>query len=152
MYTIMKSRGVRTALVALMALAAVPVLAAPAVIEVYKTASCGCCALWVTHLRQHGFSPRVADVEDIGAVKLRHAVPRSVATCHTALVQGYVIEGHVPATDILRLLQERPDVRGLAVAGMPAGSPGMEGPTSEAYDVVAFDKAGKLTVFARHRR
>ena len=149
---VMKQGYVRTTLAALLALAAVPAIAAPAVIEVYKTAACGCCALWVKHLRQHGLSPRVTDVEDIGAVKIRHAVPRSVATCHTAIVEGYVIEGHVPATDILRLLQEKPAVRGLAVAGMPAGSPGMEGATSEAYDVVAFDKAGKMRVFSHHRR
>jgi hypothetical protein len=122
---------------------------APAV-AVFKTATCGCCAKWVEHLRASGFAPTATDVEDINAVKAKHNVPRAVQSCHTALVGGYVIEGHVPASDIKRLLKERPAISGIGVAGMPAGSPGMESPNPQQYDVLSFDKQGKTRVYSTH--
>ena len=124
---------------------------APAV-AVFKSPTCGCCAKWVEHLRANGFAPTATNVDDINAVKTRHNVPKSVQSCHTALVGGYVIEGHVPASDIKRLLKERPAISGLAVAGMPVGSPGMEGATPQPYDVLSFDKQGKTRVYATHGR
>lgn len=124
---------------------------APAV-AVFKSPTCGCCAKWVEHLRANGFAPTATNVDDINAVKTRHNVPKSVQSCHTALVGGYVIEGHVPASDIKRLLKERPAISGLSVAGMPVGSPGMEGATPQPYDVLSFDKQGKTRVYATHGR
>lgn len=124
---------------------------APAV-AVFKSPTCGCCAKWVEHLRGNGFAPAATNVDDINAVKSKHNVPRSLHSCHTALVGGYVIEGHVPASDIKRLLKERPAISGLAVAGMPIGSPGMEGPNPQRYDVLSFDKQGKTRVFSTHGR
>ena len=110
---------------------------APAVateIEVYKSATCGCCKEWVKHLQANGFSVKAHDVADITAQKTANGVPAKLASCHTAKVDGYVIEGHVPASDIKRLLKERPAVSGLAVPGMPVGSPGMEQGARETYD------------------
>ena len=124
-------------------------------IAVYKDPSCGCCAKWVEHLRQGGFAPTVTETAGVDEVKTRHRVPPQARSCHTALVGGYVIEGHVPAADIQRLLKERPaGVIGLAVPGMPIGSPGMEvaGVKAQAYDVLAFDKSSRTTVFASHGR
>ena len=122
-------------------------------VQVYKDPTCGCCSLWVEHLRKAGFSATVSDVEDIDAIKTKHGVPRQVRSCHTAIVGGYVIEGHVPATDVQRLLKERPAVAGIGVAGMPIGSPGMEVASvkPQPYDVLAFTKAGEVTVFASHK-
>jgi hypothetical protein len=122
---------------------------APAV-AVFKTATCGCCAKWVDHLRANGFAPTATNVDDINAVKTKHNVPRAVQSCHTALVGGYIIEGHVPASDIKRLLKERPAISGIGVAGMPAGSPGMESPNPQRYDVLSFDKQGKTSVYSTH--
>ncbi len=121
-------------------------------IDVFKTPTCGCCAKWVEHLRAAGFTPKVTDVSNLSAIKTQRAVPVAVQSCHTAVIGGYVIEGHVPAADIKRLLARRPAVAGLAVAGMPIGSPGMEGPNPDRYDVVTFDKQGRTTVFATHGR
>ena len=125
--------------------------AAPA-ITIYKTAECGCCQKWVLHVAQAGFRPAVHDVADLDAVKQRHRIPGPLQSCHTALVDGYLVEGHVPAADIQRLLRERPKVRGIAVAGMPAGSPGMEVPDgrTDRYDVVAFLADGSTRRFASH--
>jgi hypothetical protein len=95
-------------------------------IDVIKSPYCGCCAQWVEHLRANGFTVRVTDVEDLDPVARQHGVPDELRSCHTATVGGYVIEGHVPAADIRRLLDERPQATGLAVPGMPIGSPGME--------------------------
>lgn len=122
------------------------------VIEVYKDANCGCCLLWVEHLREHGFTVEVTDSTDLGAVKLAYAIPGRLESCHTALVDGYVIEGHVPAVEVITLLAERPDIRGLAVPGMPIGSPGMEvqGYGVQPYKVVAFSDGGALSVFAQY--
>ena len=121
-------------------------------VQVYKSPTCGCCANWVKHLQQHGFRTQVTETEDVAAIKAQHRIPPRAQSCHTAVVDGYVIEGHVPAADVQRLLKERPAVIGLAVPGMPIGSPGMEVPNvkPQAYDVVTFDKQGQLKVFASH--
>jgi hypothetical protein len=123
-------------------------------VSVYKDPSCGCCSKWAEHLVQNGFAPRTIESTDMEPIKDRHHVPQQARSCHTALVAGYVIEGHVPAADIRRLLKERPPgIVGLAVPGMPVGSPGMEVPGANAqpFDVVAFDKAGRTRVFASHK-
>ncbi len=120
----------------------------PPKVDVYKDPTCGCCSNWVTHMKKRGFDTTVTDVRDIAAVKAKYDVPNQLRSCHTALVGGYVIEGHVPATDVQRLLKQRPKVVGLAVPGMPTGSPGMEGQNGRPYDVLTFDAAGKTTVFS----
>lgn len=117
---------------------------------VFRDPSCGCCHKWVEHVRADGFSVAVHDAASMKAVKARLGVPAELASCHTAEVGGYVIEGHVPAVAIRRLLVERPQGRGLAVPGMPIGSPGMEGGVPEAYDVVLFG-GGEPRVFGRFR-
>jgi len=116
---------------------------------VYKDPNCGCCTKWVGLMRSAGFEVSTRDTPDMASIKTRYKVPAALGSCHTALVGGYVVEGHVPADLITRLLKEKPKVLGLAVPGMPMGSPGMEGPTKDAFDVVTFDAAGKTTVFAR---
>jgi len=123
--------------------------AAPGV-AVYKTASCGCCSQWVKHMQTHGFDVKAVDVADIGRVKAAYGVPPELGSCHTALVGGYVVEGHVPGDAVQRLLRERPQVAGLAVPGMPVGSPGMEvGDRREPYVIFSFDRAGDRAVFDR---
>jgi hypothetical protein len=124
------------------------------VVDVYKTPTCGCCSKWVEHLRGNGFTVRTTDMESTGPIQSRHGVPPEVRSCHTAIVNGYVVEGHVPAGEVKRLLKERPRVTGIAVAGMPSGSPGMEMPGVEPqpYHVVSFDKSGRIDVFAAYGR
>ena len=126
--------------------------AQPPAVEVFKSSTCGCCSKWVDHLRTHGFTVRTTDVEAIDDVKAKHQIPQSARSCHTALVGGYVVEGHVPATDVQRLLKERPAIAGIAVPGMPIGSPGMEVPgvKPQAYDVIMFNRQGTTKVFASH--
>ena len=102
------------------------------------------------HLRDNGFEVKTEDVADMAPIKARFGVRPQHESCHTAVVDGYLIEGHVPAADVARLLEERPDVKGLAVPGMPRGSPGMEGPVSESYDVLTFDDSGAETVYASY--
>lgn len=116
---------------------------------VYKDPNCGCCNKWVSLMRSAGFDVSARDTVDMASIKTRYKVPQALGSCHTALVGGYVIEGHVPADLITRLLKDKPKVLGLAVPGMPVGSPGMEGSPKDAYDIVSFDAAGKTTVFAR---
>jgi len=120
----------------------------PIPVQVYKDATCGCCSVWVEHLRRNGFAPTSENVTNLTALKEKHGVPAEGRSCHTALVGGYVIEGHVPAAEIQRLLKEKPKVAGLAVPGMPIGSPGMEGANPRPYNVLTFDKAGKTAVFS----
>ena len=124
----------------------------PTAIAVYKSASCGCCTKWVDHLRASGFAPDVHDEEDMDSIKDEMGVPKGVRSCHTALLGRYLVEGHVPAGDLRRLLKERPAVAGLAVPGMPKSTPGMAvpGDTPEPYEVLAFARDGKTTVFAKH--
>jgi hypothetical protein len=117
-------------------------------IAVYKSPTCGCCADWVEHLRADGFAVAVFETDNVAPVKARVGIPPALASCHTALVGGYAIEGHVPAREIRRLLSERPGARGLAVPGMPSGSPGMGGP-AEPYDVILFGDGGQ-SVYARY--
>ena len=123
------------------------------VVDVYKNPTCTCCSKWVEHLEAHGFTVRTTISGDLTALKVSHGVPPQVQSCHTALVDGYVVEGHVPASDVRRLLDERPAIAGLGVPGMPAGSPGMEvaGGRVQPYDVMAFEKDGSTQVFATHR-
>jgi hypothetical protein len=120
------------------------------VITVYKDAGCGCCKSWVAHLIKHGYRVDAKDTPDMTEVKRALGVPDALSACHTAIVNGYLIEGHVPAADIARLLKEKPKVAGLAVPGMPMGSPGMEGPRAQHYQVLSFDKAGKTKIFASY--
>jgi hypothetical protein len=121
-------------------------------ITVYKSASCGCCAKWVDHLRANGFSPTVHDDENMDAIKDEMGVPKDLRSCHTALLGRYLVEGHVPAPDLRRLETEHPAVLGLAVPGMPKSAPGMAmpGDAPEPYQVVAFAADGKTSVFAKH--
>jgi hypothetical protein len=122
---------------------------APAEITVYHSPTCGCCKKWISHLKANGFTVKSIEQEDLSAIKAESGVTGKLASCHTALVQGYVIEGHVPAADIQRLLKERPKVIGLSAPGMPGAGPGMDSGT-DPYDVLAFDAKGKTTVWAKH--
>ena len=121
-------------------------------IVVTKDPTCGCCGGWVDHLRTAGFIADVIESSEINRVKIRLGVPQDLASCHTAEIDGYVIEGHVPAPAIRRLLAERPQAKGLAVPGMPVGSPGMEvdGTEPETYEVILFGPSGKR-IFASYR-
>ena len=120
-------------------------------VEAYKSPYCGCCAGWVEHMRQAGYEVTVHNTDNLNPIKQKHGVTRDIASCHTAFVGGYVIEGHVPAREITRLLREHPMVAGLAVPRMPVGSPGMDGGTPEPYDVLTFNGSGGTSVFARYR-
>ena len=124
----------------------------PAAITVYKDPACGCCTKWVEHLRASGLAPEVHDRDDMDALKDSLGVPSELRSCHTAVAGRYVIEGHVPAADVKKLLAAAPaNVIGLAVPGMPAGSPGMEmGARSDRYDVIAFGAKRTTRVFAHH--
>jgi hypothetical protein len=119
-------------------------------LTVYKSPTCGCCTKWVEQMQASGFTATVTNMDDVSPIKIKHGLSPRLWSCHTTLVGGYVIEGHVPATDIKRLLKERPAIVGLAAPGMPAGSPGMDVPNSPPYDVVSFDKTGKTKVYATH--
>jgi len=118
-------------------------------IKVYKDPNCGCCKEWIKHLEQNGFTVEVVDMPDLSAVKMKYGVSDNLRSCHTGVIGDYVIEGHVPADLIVKMLEEKPQIAGLAVPGMPMGSPGMEGATKEAYDVLTFDRAGHTTVYAQ---
>ena len=140
------------------AIAAVPLMiaglaeaAVAPLIQVVKSPSCGCCNSWIAHLRRAGFQVRATDVADVTPVARRLGVPDDLRSCHTAAVGGYAIEGHVPAADIARLLRERPAAAGLAVPGMPLGSPGMDqGGARAPYRTILFTRAGRRSVFASH--
>ena len=119
-------------------------------ITVYKDPSCGCCKNWIEHLLKHGYRVDAKDTPAMADVKRALGVPEALTSCHTAVVNGYLIEGHVPAADIARLLKQKPKIAGLAVPGMPMGAPGMEGTTSQHYQVLSFDKSGKTKVFATY--
>ena len=121
-------------------------------VVIYKTASCGCCKGWVTHMTRAGYPTRVVELEDLTQIREKYGVPFPLSSCHTAVVGGYVVEGHVPPADVDRLLAEKPKARGITVPGMPLGSPGMESPTgeSEAYDTLLLLEGGGTRVFAHH--
>ena len=119
---------------------------------VHKSPYCGCCELWIEHMREAGFTVEARNVSDVHSIKERLGVPAAKGSCHTAQIGGYFIEGHVPAADVKRLLAERPDAKGLTVPGMPKGSPGMEVPdgTVDPYTVELVAKDGSTTPFATH--
>ncbi len=123
--------------------------AAATTIDVYKSSTCKCCAKWVDHMRANGFTVNTHDVGN-KEVRERAGISTTLGSCHTALVDGYAIEGHVPAQDIKRFLKERPRAIGLTAPGMPHGSPGMEGARSDPYDVLLINKQGDTTVYSRH--
>jgi len=147
----LKRLTLAAAAVTLVAAAApAPAPVAPATtITVYHSPTCGCCKAWIRHLEANGFTVKSIEQEDVSPVKADLGVPRKLVSCHTALVEGYVIEGHVPAADIKRLLQQKPKIAGLAAPGMPGASPGMDS-GKDPYDVVAFDLKGGTTVWAKH--
>jgi hypothetical protein len=119
---------------------------------VYKTSSCGCCKLWVEHLKANGFTVEAKDVsaDEVRAVSKAAGLKDDDTSCHTAKIGGYIVEGHVPASDIQRMLKEKPAIAGIAAPGMPQGSPGMEQGSKEPFDVVAFTKDGKTKLYAKH--
>lgn len=121
-------------------------------ITVYKTPWCGCCAGWVKHLDAAGFATRVVELEDLTPVRAKYGVPPALSSCHTGVSGGYVFEGHVPIADVERLLAERPKARGLAVPGMPVGSPGMEAPgrPADAFETLLMLTDGSARIYTRH--
>jgi hypothetical protein len=151
----MKSRFIILSVSLAAALGAATLLAqqtaAKPTMTVYKSPTCGCCANWITHLQHNGFDVKAVNVEDIDAVKRTYGVPAALGSCHTGLVNGYVIEGHIPADAVHRFLREKPaGAVGIAVPGMPAGSPGMEmGNRKDPYNIMRFDKSGASAVFER---
>jgi len=122
-------------------------------LTVFKSPTCACCDGWVTHMRAAGFSTTVRVIADLRAVRLAHGLPDALASCHTGVIGGYVVEGHVPAADVMRLLAERPEAVGITVPGMPLGSPGMEaGGRREPFETLLVLRSGQTRVFARHNR
>ena len=119
-------------------------------VEVFKNPSCGCCGKWAEHLRNSGFQVQIHEVADVPSARKQLGIPDRLGACHTAKVGGYVIEGHVPAADIQRLLNDKPKALGLAVPSMPPGSPGMEGPKPIPYETLLVQADGSTGVFARH--
>ena len=141
----------RTLLLLLLgSLMAGPALAEGEKLQVFKSPTCGCCTKWIDHLEAAGFEVEAHDTSRLDAMKDENGVPRTLRSCHTALVEGYVIEGHVPVADVKRLLEERPEVAGLAVPEMPIGSPGMEGPGAQPYDVLSFGGKQGVVVYSSH--
>jgi hypothetical protein len=121
-------------------------------VVVYKSPSCGCCGGWVDHMEKNGYPVVVKNIDEMDQIKERLGVPDAMQSCHTAQVGGYLIEGHVPASDVDKLLSDRPKGAGLAAPGMPMGSPGMEvpGEVADKYDVLLFTKEGRARLFKRH--
>ena len=121
-------------------------------ITVYKTPWCGCCGGWVKHLQAAGFSAKVVEVQDLAPIRETHGIPFGLSSCHTGVADGYAFEGHVPATDVIRLLKEKPRARGLVLPGMPIGSPGMEIPNApaEVFETLLLLNDGTTKVYARH--
>jgi hypothetical protein len=119
-------------------------------VEVFRSPSCGCCGKWVEHLRQNGFQVQTHDVNDISATRKQLGMPDQLGSCHTARIGGYVVEGHVPASDIRRLLKDKPKALGLAVPSMPPGSPGMESARPVPYQTLLVQTDGTSKLFAQH--
>jgi hypothetical protein len=117
---------------------------------VYKSPSCGCCGLWVEHIEANGIAVEVKNMDDLSAIKQQYKVTPALQSCHTAVVEGYAIEGHVPASDIKRLVAEKPKVVGLSIPGMPRSAPGMDLTPFTPYEVLSFDDKGSAKVFAKH--
>lgn len=114
---------------------------------VYKSPSCGCCNAWIKLLEKDNFTVTAKNTDDMPKIKAKHHVPKQLGSCHTAIIEGYVVEGHIPIQTIKKLIKEKPDIQGIAVPGMPAGSPGMPGKQIRPYAVYAFTKEGKVTLF-----
>ncbi len=146
----MQRRSVLQALLAAAVGAPLAARAAVPTIDVYKSASCGCCSGWVRHLQGHGFTVRPHDVANPSDYREKFGMPQEMGSCHTALVNGYAIEGHVPAREITRLLAERPKARGLAVPAMPQGAPGMEGQRNDPFDVFLIQADGRRAVYQHY--
>jgi len=147
----MNRRSLLGAIAALPLLPTLPARAAASKVHVYKNPGCECCTAWVEHLKAAGFSVDVTETDDTSAVRKRLGMPERLASCHTGIVEGYAIEGHVPAADIKRLLAAKPQAIGLAVPGMPVGSPGMEyGERKDPYKVLLVEPKGRETVFANY--
>lgn len=146
----MRLRPILYGLITLPAFVSLALYAADPKITVFKTAACGCCSKWVDHLKANGFQVTVNEVPSTTEYRRKYGVPDSLASCHTAVVGGYAIEGHVPAAEIHRLLKERPNAKGLAVPGMPMGAPGMEGPLKNRYSVLLFQADGRTTVYREY--
>ena len=147
----MKRRNTLAAIASLILLAiSSPSQSSGPLVTVFKTSTCACCGKWVEHLRANGFAVKVQEVNDTAGYERQYRVPRTMESCHTAVVNGYTIEGHVPAADIKRLLNEKPKAVGLAVPGMPVGSPGMDAAHSDAFSVFVFDEGGRTSVYARY--
>lgn len=149
----MNRRRALSVLVAGMLMGASPAFAAPALpqVEVFKSPYCGCCGAWVEHMKSAGFEVKVTQVTDTTATRQRLGLPDAYGSCHTATVGGYVLEGHVPAAEVKRLLAAKPSALGLAVPGMPPGSPGMEVPgRKDPYEVLLIDRRGRSSVFAHY--
>lgn len=124
--------------------------AATSVVEVYKSESCGCCSEWVKHLQANGFTVKARNVANPSDYREKFGMPQELGSCHTGMVQGYALEGHVPAAEIKRLLAEKPSAKGLAVPAMPLGSPGMEGPRKDPYDVMLVKSDGRYVVYQHY--
>lgn len=127
-----------------------PVNATAQTVTVYKSPTCGCCNGWIDYLRDEGFSVEAIDLQNLDSIKQQHGVTPELQSCHTALVDGYVVEGHVPVNDIRRLLKEKPDIKGLTAPGMPAMSPGMASLVPKNYDVLSFDDDGEIKIYSRY--
>ncbi|MEC4985297.1 MAG: DUF411 domain-containing protein [Oscillatoria sp. PMC 1068.18] len=120
-------------------------------LTVYRSPSCGCCGEWVKHMEKHSFRVKDVQTDEMEALKQQYNLPAELASCHTAIIDGYVVEGHIPADDVKRLLQQKPDIAGIAVPGMPLGSPGMEaGDRKEAFAVISFNQNGETEIFQEH--
>lgn len=118
---------------------------------VYRSSSCGCCGGWIEHAKQHGFQITDIKTDDLEAVKQEHNIPRYLSSCHTTIIDGYVMEGHIPVDDIKRFLKQKPNVVGLTVPGMPLGTPGMEaGERKQPFDILAFNENGQVEVFKHY--
>ena len=149
----MKRRNFISAVAAAAAAASLPALGASSLpqVEVFKNPDCGCCGAWVDHLKAAGFPVKVNETPDTSTIRKKHGIPDEFGSCHTGVVSGYAVEGHVPAEDIKRLLAKKPVAIGLSVPGMPVGSPGMEaGSRKDPYQVLLIDKAGRSSVFATY--
>lgn len=146
----MKTRSLIPALAAFLFAAAVQAAPKLPAVDVYKSPYCGCCTEWVKHLQQAGFTVNSHEVQDVPAARKQLGMPERYGSCHTAKVGGYLLEGHVPAADVKRLLAQKPKAIGLAVPGMPPGSPGMESPQPVAYETLLIETDGQARTFARH--
>ena len=147
----MKRFAILVAVLGVLGLAAPTLAGELPAMTVWKSPWCGCCDKWIEHMEAAGFEVQVEEVEDLSLVKRMAEVPDDLQSCHTARVGGYTVEGHVPASDIVRLLEERPDALGLVVPGMPSGSPGMENGERDPYDVLMLTRDGQTEVFSSHR-